>query len=111
MNLARRAAPLLGLAAALGPGPLPPARAWDAAGHMAVAALAYDRLTPRARAAVDALLARHPDYAAWTAGVLTGRRGRVAFERAATWPDDVRRTPDDRPLWHYEDLPVLAPGY
>lgn len=80
---------------------------------MAVAGLAYDHLTPQTRAAVDALLTQHRDYGKWM-GLLPagyGARGRFAFMQAATWPDDVRHTPDDRPTWHYTDVPVVAPGF
>ena len=38
-------------------------------------------------------------------------RARFAFMQAATWPDEIRKTPDDRPIWHYIDLPIVAPGY
>lgn len=39
----------------------PPAWAWDDFGHMTAAAIAYDDLTPIARAKVTALLALHPE--------------------------------------------------
>jgi hypothetical protein len=91
----------------------PAARAWNPTGHMAVAGVAYDHLTPRAKAGVDALLARHRDYALWMRDLPAGDtdRARYAFLRAAVWPDDVRHTPDDRPTWHYTDTPVVVPGY
>ncbi len=91
----------------------PGARAWNPAGHMAVAGVAYDHLTPKAKAGVDALLTRHRDYGLWMRDVPTGYtdHARYAFLRAAVWPDDVRHTPDDRPTWHYTDLPVVVPGY
>jgi|GEM_PF-195479 len=97
---------LLGLAA-------PGARAWNGTGHMTVADIAYDNLTPKTRAAIDALLARHRDYALWVSQMPAGYtdRARFAFMKAATWPDDIRKTPDDRPIWHYIDIPVVAPGY
>jgi hypothetical protein len=106
----------LGLAAAVGlfclVGP-PSARAWNGPGHMAVAEIAYDNLKPKTRANVDALLLRHKDYAKWMADMPAGfpNKSLYAFERAATWPDDVRKTDDDRPIWHYVDVPVIAPGY
>jgi len=91
----------------------PSAHAWNAMGHMAVAGLAYDRLTPTTRARVNALLARHRDFPKWMAALPAGykNRARYAFMKAATWPDDIRKTPEDRPIWHYSDLPVIAPGY
>lgn len=39
-------------------------RAWWDMGHMAVAAIAYDRLEPAARARVGALLRLNPDFEA-----------------------------------------------
>lgn len=89
------------------------ARAWNATGHMTVAAVAYDALTPQTRTAVNALLARHKDYPQWMADRPAGYadRARFAFMKAATWPDDIRHTPDDHPAWHYSDIPIVAPGY
>ncbi len=54
------------------------ALAWNATGHRVVAAIAYDRLTPQARAQVDALLQKHPDFAALS--------GREAFLAALCLP-------------------------
>ncbi len=97
---------LLGFAA-------PSASAWNGTGHMTVADIAYDNLTPKTKAGVDALLAKHRDYALWMSEMPAGYtdKGRFAFMKASTWPDDIRKTPDDRPIWHYIDLPVIAPGY
>ncbi|MDO9706835.1 S1/P1 nuclease [Paracraurococcus lichenis] len=67
-----------------------PALAWDGTGHMMVAAVAYDRLTPAARSKADALLRRNPDYASWVANVAPADRARAAFVHAATWPDDIK---------------------
>ena len=47
---------LLGLAA-------PRASAWNGTGHMVVADIAYDHLTPKTKASVDALLQHQRDYA------------------------------------------------
>ena len=91
----------------------PHAFAWNGTGHMVVAEIAYDHLTPQTKAGVDALLARHRDYALWMREMPAGDtdKGRWAFMKASTWPDEVRKTPDDRPSWYYIDLPVIAPGY
>ncbi len=96
---------LVGLAA--------PVLAWNSTGHMTVADIAYDALTPKTRAAVDALLTRQRDYGLWVSQMPAGYtdRARYAFMKAATWPDDIRKTPDDRPTWHYIDIPIIAPGY
>ena len=97
---------LLGLAA-------PSASAWNSTGHMVVADIAYDHLTPKTKASVDALLMRHRDYTLWMSEMPAGYtdKARFAFFKAATWPDDIRGTPESNPSWHYIDQPVIAPGY
>jgi hypothetical protein len=101
-----------------------PLRAWNATGHRIVAAIAYDRLTPQAKARVDELLRQHPDFA--------NLPSREAFLTASVWPDAIRNDPrfyDDTaanpkptPLlagfpsmarhtnWHYIDLPFSPDG-
>ena len=104
-----------------------PAHAWNAAGHRLVAVIAWQQLSPTARAAIAAHLARHPDHGRW----LDKARSTEAvdlFAEAATWPDDIRNDPrlfdEDRepptpPLpglpdtarhkrWHYVDLDPLG---
>lgn len=71
-----------------------PASAWNARGHMAVAAHAWNLMTPAARAEASRLLRFNPNYADWTQGVPAAERDLVAFVRAATWPDEIRG--DDR---------------
>jgi hypothetical protein len=46
--------------------------------------------TPKVRAEVDRLLAKHPDYSKWTAGVSATGRGRAAFLEASVWPDTIK---------------------
>jgi hypothetical protein len=82
---------LLALAAACVAANAAPARAWDETGHMVVAAIAHDRLTPQARSRADTLLRRNPDYATWIAGAAPADRARIAFVHAATWADDIKR--------------------
>lgn len=83
------------------------ASAWLREGHTATAALAYDILEqrdPEAIAAILRLMQAHPDRARFDGqlGDVTGRAGeRRMFELMAIWPDAVRRTPYDRPSWHY----------
>lgn len=67
-----------------------PANAWNDRGHMSVAGVAWNLMTPRARARAIALLQRNPDYRRWIANVPRARRDEVAFMLAATWPDDLR---------------------
>ena len=109
------------------------ALAWNEFGHMTVAAIAYDHLTPSAQAKVAALLKLNPNYNKWTAGVPKKERTRVAFILAATWPDFIKHAPGyqndgNRPsdpgagqnigyqdklqhrYWHFIDLPFSPDG-
>src|SRR5271156_1332522 len=74
----------------------PPASAWNATGHRLVAAIAYDRLTPKTRARVDALIRQHPDYEKLflrDAPAEPAARARAAFIAAAVWPDNIKGDP------------------
>jgi hypothetical protein len=66
------------------------AQAWNGTGHMTVAYVAYQNLTPQTRARVDQLLTLNPMYATWTAKTPTAQKGLVAFLSAATWPDCIK---------------------
>jgi hypothetical protein len=105
----------------------PPARAWDDFGHMQVAALAYDALTPQAKARAAVLLRLNPSYPNWIVGVKKKAVDKAAFVRAATWADAIKNPRagykrdeqtastaaqnigyTDRlnhPYWHYIDIP------
>lgn len=111
---ALRAATLVGPALVTVPALPRPAHAWDDVGHMTVAAIAWARLSPRARDAAVALLRAAPA----DAGLAQLRpnaggpeeRDRALFLRAATWPDIVRDRRDvarmrryHRATWHYLD--------
>jgi hypothetical protein len=67
-----------------------PALAWNGFGHMEVAAVAWDKLTPTARGEAAALLRLNPQYVTWTRGVRARQRGHIAFVMAATWPDFIK---------------------
>jgi len=93
------------------------ALAWNPAGHMAIASIAYDELSPSRRQALVALLREHPrfaeDFKAVMPPDLTPEQlDRWIFMRASVWPDVARgiQGPDqqvyNRPAWHYIDLPV-----
>lgn len=70
-----------------------PASAWNARGHMAVAAVAWSKMTPKARERASELLRLNPSYSKWIAGVSEADRDKVAFMKAATWPDEIRDAP------------------
>ncbi len=106
----------------------PVAFGWNGFGHMMVAAVAYEELTPAAHAEVTRLLQLNPDYPKWVARANGGERDEVAFVMAATWADAIKsergyHNDDNRPFdpeaarnigyadtlqhryWHYIDLP------
>lgn len=80
-----------------------PALAWGSEGHHIVAALAYERLTPKARQAVDDLI---------TASALqdTPSCPVHSIEDVSMWPDCVRPLPRFQYLAvrHYEDVPICG---
>ncbi len=65
---------------------------WDAVGHRAMAAMAYDRLSQPTRARVNALLREHPDLVSLSEGLdaQTADGVREIFLRASVWPDRIR---------------------
>lgn len=79
--------------------------AWNDTGHMIAAYIAYQKLTPGTRDAVDQLLKEHPDFDSWDAEArkmspkpLYTQDGktriseinRLIFMLAATWADRIR---------------------
>jgi hypothetical protein len=113
-----------------------PAFGWNATGHRLIAAIAYDRLTPKARARVDALIRQHPDYEKLflrdVASTDPNVRARAAFIAASVWPDQIKGDPrfyDEtrsnasptqllpgfpdmarHTIWHYHDTPYTPDG-
>ncbi len=110
-----------------------PVRAWNDFGHMVVAAVAWQHLTPAARAEATKLLRTNPDYPRWIAEVEPGARDVTAFMRASTWADAIKhetghRDDGERPqdpdanlnigyvdlnehrYWHYVDVPFSTDG-
>lgn len=69
-----------------------PALGWNHVGHKAVAGMAYDLLTPEARAKADRLIRNHPDYPSWLKDAPADEhaRARYAFMQAAYWPDTIK---------------------
>ena len=107
--------------------------AWNAFGHMTIAAAAYEQLTPTARTKVNELLKLNPQYPEWINGIPESERDETAFIKASTWPDYIKRaqgykndgeTPsnpgasqnlgyEDKLMhryWHYIDLPFSPDG-
>jgi len=74
------------LAVAFAPG----AWAWNSFGHMMIAAVAYEQLTPAAQARVTALLQLNPDYPKWISHTAKEERDELAFVIAATWADEIK---------------------
>ena len=111
-----------------------PAFGWNATGHRIVAAIAYERLTPKTRARVDELLRMHPDYQQFTSDAPENpaARARAVFLAASVWPDTIKGDPrfwddthpDAQPTpalpgfpnmkrhtnWHYFDTPYAPDG-
>lgn len=74
---------------------IPPANAWNSVGHMAVAWVAWQQLTPHTRQRAIALLKKNPYYKkVWLkyipAGTSTADKNLYIFMMAATWPDEIK---------------------
>jgi S1/P1 Nuclease len=98
-----------------------PALAWNKAGHMVSAAIAYaelEKIAPESVPRVIALLKKHPCYqsncqaprfVAWKTQIdreSPSDPNLFLFMLAARWADDIRgNTTFDRPTWHYVNLP------
>ncbi len=87
--------------------------AWNATGHRTIADIAWQHMTPTARARAVELLMHGPPLANLASlRPSTGtaaERDRALFMNASTWPDLVRdrNTPwyaYNRPTWHYADF-------
>ena len=64
---------------------------WNDRGHTMVAAIAWDNLTEETQERVTELLKLNPEYRHWVSGVPRTDRDKVAFMKAATWPDFIKR--------------------
>ncbi|MGH9942540.1 MAG: S1/P1 nuclease [Pyrinomonadaceae bacterium] len=91
-----------------------PAFAWDDTGHMVVASIAYNRLTPAAKAKVDRLMARaKPEPGRWPdRGFVFFCEHRYNPVTIACWMDDVRDSSLHSNLgeWHYINYNPLFLG-
>jgi len=68
--------------------------AWHAKGHLAVAFVAYQQLTPPIKTRVQALLRRNPSFDQWQTrleGVSDEDKPALLFTLAAGWADDIKR--------------------
>lgn len=120
----RRRIVLLSVAAALLIVLSEPARAWNDAGHMLVARIAWLRMSPEQRTQVCDLLKQHPHYESYLTAKCPPEVAREewAFLRAATWSDYIRppktlapekvalheRHKFHRGVWHYVNFPYRA---
>jgi len=110
------------------------AMAWWDEGHMQIAAVAYDRLSPETREKADALIRLNPEYQNWVAGVPDRLKPQYAFVRAAVWADDIKslvagytdegdtaNSPTagrnigyvdsfKHAYWHFKDIPYFVEG-
>ena len=92
---------------------LPASASWDPAGHRTVAAIAWEHLTPRARARAIELLLHGPALANFAllrpADGTDAARDRALFLNAATWADLIRNRTQPWHVyhhanWHYADF-------
>lgn len=91
------------------------AQAWNDKGHMVIAKIAWNQLTPEERAKVMKILQKHPHYSEFLAAKRPENipEDEWVFMRAATWSDWVRggaRRDFNRPSWHFINYPIVAPG-
>lgn len=67
---------------------------WDNYGHMAVAYVAYQKLTPEKKARVKELLMLNPKYEEWMgwvpANASAADKDMMVFMLAATWADEIK---------------------
>lgn len=112
---------------------------WNSIGHMTVAYVAYQQLTPQQRARTAALLALNPNYKKWLGYIHPAAspadQEMYVFMMAATWPDEIKangsgyRNDGDIPpkspeatanigytdmvmhkYWHFVDMPFSTDG-
>ncbi|MFO1499191.1 MAG: S1/P1 nuclease [Verrucomicrobiota bacterium] len=73
------------------------ALAWNDYGHMAVAYVAYQRLTPAVRQRATELIQLNPNYSLWSSWVPTqtskAKKDRLIFMFASLWADEIKSQP------------------
>src|SRR5262249_595909 len=84
-----------------------PVRAWNSFGHMEVAYLAYQKLTPAAKARAWSLLQLNPDFATWEstipAGTSPADKQMMIFMIASIWADQIKSVPPYKDRFSDED--------
>lgn len=100
------------------------ATAWSRAGHELVARIAWNRLDETGKGNLFTVLRHHPAFVVWQEEAVAAKPSDFRLfvvERAAAWPDDIRRRGGDNPFrladpkqvhgdWHYVDHPVTFDG-
>jgi len=84
---------------------------WDNPGHMTVAGLAYDELTPAQQEKLVNILKQHPDLKPVTDGFPNGALpdGRDLVMAMATWPDLIKSGhPEYKNVGYEEDKPAVT---
>lgn len=83
-----------GLTVALLGGATRSALAWNDYGHMAVAYVAYQRLTPAVKQRANQLVRLNPNYSKWASWVPAqtskAKKDRLIFMFASTWADEIK---------------------
>src|SRR5215831_5785260 len=79
----------------------PGALAWGPQGHRTIGAIADRLLSPAAHTAVLHILQNDRDK-------FDSPSHRTTLEAVSEWADEVRGTPDARPAWHYDDVPICG---
>ena len=93
-----------------------PAAAWWDEGHMRIAAMAYELLTPGAKAEANRLIRLNPKYEEWKAAVPETPDGRPkdvdrnAFIRASVWADDIKNFKQYRDASRNDEASSRAAG-
>lgn len=86
-----------------------PATAWDSVGHMLIAQIAQERLSPAAKVSAEDLLRQFNEA---KKGDRTPSDEPYDFVTASCWMDDVRSLPTKYSFgpWHYVNLPFNSDG-
>ena len=88
------------------------ASAWNHTGHKLVALVAWEQLDEDERKAVVRLMKKHKRFRSDfkpddNENVTPANKDKWIFAYAAFWPDAVRKTAEDRPMWHFINEPIF----